>query len=210
MAVEDTVHDLLAGVVSAAGVELIDVEYAGGSLRVTVDTDGGVTTEQLAEVNRLVSPILDQHDPIPGRYLLEVSSPGLERPLRTPTHYARAVGEQVVVKRTADHEPRRVRGDLLAAADGRLTIRAVETDGVELVEPAEHIIDLDTVASGRTVFDWGPAPKPGGPKPGKGQAAGKSSGAKGSSGGKKASGGKAGGGSSGGKKKKSSNPRGAQ
>lgn len=164
MTVETVVHDLLDGVVDSAGVELLDVEFAGGSLRVTVDAEGGVTTEQLAQVNRLVSPILDQHDPIPGRYTLEVSSPGLERPLRTPTHFARAVGEQVVVKRVADAEPRRLRGTLTAADDGVLSLRVVEIDGVDLDEPADHQVEVVTVASARTVFEWGPQPKPGGPK----------------------------------------------
>ncbi|MEM9135318.1 MAG: ribosome maturation factor RimP [Actinomycetota bacterium] len=164
MTVESVVHDLLDGVVDTAGVELLDVEFAGGSLRVTVDAEGGVTTEQLAQVNRLVSPILDQHDPIPGRYTLEVSSPGLERPLRTPTHFARAVGEQVVIKRVADVEPRRLRGTLTAADGESLGLRVVEIDGVELDEPTDHQVEFGTVASARTVFEWGPQPKPGGPK----------------------------------------------
>ncbi len=164
MTVEAVVHDLLEGVVETVGVELLDVEFAGGSLRVTIDAEGGVTTEQLAQVNRLVSPILDQHDPIPGRYTLEVSSPGLERPLRTPTHFARAVGEQIVVKRLADVEPRRLRGTLTTADGETLTLRVVEIDGVELDEPADHQVEFDTVASARTIFEWGPQPKPGGPK----------------------------------------------
>ncbi|MEL7156269.1 MAG: ribosome maturation factor RimP [Actinomycetota bacterium] len=166
MTVEAIVHDLLVGVVEQVGVELIDVEYAGGSLRVTVDAEGGVTTEQLAQVNRLVSPILDQHDPIPGRYTLEVSSPGLERPLRTPAHFARAVGEQVVIKRGPDAEPRRLRGTLTASDDTTATVEVVEIDGVELAEPAAHQVELATVDSARTVFDWGPQPKPGQPKSG--------------------------------------------
>src|SRR5688572_26160369 len=104
MSVEERVDELLSPVVATLDVELVDVELAGGILRLTVDRpdrrdrEDGVTTDQLAKVNRLVGPLLDQHDPIPGRYTLEVSSPGLERSLKRPDHYRRAVGEVVVVK----------------------------------------------------------------------------------------------------------------
>ena len=63
------VFELLSPVVATADVELLDVEWTGGTLRVVLDHADGVTTEQLTSVNRLVSPILDQHDPVPGRYL---------------------------------------------------------------------------------------------------------------------------------------------
>ena len=88
-----------------------------GVLLVTVDRDGGVDLEALTEANRAVSVVLDELDPIPGRYTLEVSSPGVERTLRTPAHFVKAVGEQVTVK-TRPQVPgeRRLRG-VLAAAD---------------------------------------------------------------------------------------------
>ncbi len=161
MSVEERVWDLLDGVVNSLGVELLDIEYAGGSLRVTVDAEGGVTTEQLAEVNRLISPLLDQHDPIPGRYLLEVSSPGLERRLRSAAHFRRAVGEQVIVKLLPGPDRRRFRGLLVDASDDDATIEAVEIDGVDLDESESHTVDLASVDRARTVFEWGPAPKPG-------------------------------------------------
>ncbi len=71
---------------------------AGGVLAVTVDRAGGVDLDALTTANRAVSRALDELDPIPGRYSLEVSSPGLERPLRTPAHFARAIGETITVK----------------------------------------------------------------------------------------------------------------
>jgi ribosome maturation factor RimP len=180
MTVQDRVHELLAPIVATLDVELVDVEFTGGTLRVIVDSesnenpDDGITTKALADVNRLISPILDQHDPVPGRYTLEVSSPGLERPLKRTGHYQRAVGEQIVVKLAASSDPRRVKGRLLevgvpadaatdpdAATDAEIVIEAVEIDGIELDEPEERRISTSDVATARTVFDWGPSPKPG-------------------------------------------------
>lgn len=162
MSIEDKVEELLGSVVATRAVELVDVEYSGGTLRLTIDREGGVTTEQLAEVNRLVSSLLDQDDPVPGRYTLEVSSPGLERALRRPGHYERAVGEDVVVKMVPEVEPRRYKGRLTGFGDGAMTLEVVEVDGVDLAEARTERIELDLVASARTVFEWGPSPKPGG------------------------------------------------
>jgi ribosome maturation factor RimP len=174
MSVQEQVHDLLAPIVATLGLELLDVDFSGSSLRLTVDEPaGGITTERLAEVNRMVSPILDQHDPVPGRYTLEVSSPGLERPLKRTEHFQRAVGEEIVVKLVPEAQPRRIRGALQAVEPGAsgggatLAIDAVEIDGVELDEPEPRVVDVDTIAKARTVFEWGPAPKPGQPGSGK-------------------------------------------
>jgi ribosome maturation factor RimP len=174
VSVQDEVHQLLAPIVATLGVELLEVELTGGTLRVIVDEAGGITTERLAEVNRLVSPILDQHDPVPGRYTLEVSSPGLERPLKRPDHYRRAVGEEIVVKLVPEAEPRRLKGRLLAvggpgpptdpaAAGATISVEVTEVDGVELDEPERREVQLRQVATARTVFTWGPGPKPGQP-----------------------------------------------
>ena len=163
MTVQERVQELLSPIIATLGVELLDVDFTSNTLRLTVDGSEGVTSEQLAEVNRLVSPILDQHDPIPGRYTLEVSSPGVERPLKRAEHYERAVGEQVVVKLVADCEPRRLRGALISVEDSSILLDTVEVDGVALVEVERRTVDLATIASGRTFFEWGPGPKPGQP-----------------------------------------------
>jgi len=191
--VADKVYDLLADPVATVGGELIDVEWTGGTLRLVIDGDGGITTGQLAEVNRLVSPLLDQHDPVPGRYLLEVSSPGVERPLRRPDHFRRAVGEQVIVKLESWSEIRRVRGELLSADENGISVAAVETDGVDLPAVETHELSYDTITQARTHFEWGPTPKKGGSK-------GKS-GSKGNSGSKSSTG-------KGGSKKKSNPTKG--
>lgn len=144
---------LLAPVVSGSGLSLYDVTFGGDVLRVLVTGPGGVDLARIGELSVEVSRVLDEHDPISGRYTLEVSSPGLERALRTPEHFASAVGETVQLKTTPDAElPRRLRGTLRAADDHSATLLA-ET-GEELVVP------LHAVAKARTVFEWGPAPKP--------------------------------------------------
>ena len=152
--VADRVQRLLAPVVATAQVQLFDVEWTGGTLRVVLDREGGVGTDTLAQVNRLISPILDQHDPVPGRYTLEVSSPGVERPLRRLDHFRRAVGEDVVVKTSPGVEPRRLKGQLQAVADGRLELDVTEVDGVDLPAPEQRTVQLADVASARTVYDW--------------------------------------------------------
>ena len=129
-----------------------------GVLQVTVDREGGVDLEALTDANRAVSPLLDDLDPIPGRYSLEVSSPGIERPLRTPAHFAKAIGATVTVK-TRPQVPgeRRLRGTLLASDDDGFTL-AVEGSDDEPVRLAYSDIDR-----ARTVFVWGGQDTPGNP-----------------------------------------------
>ena len=155
------VEDLFAALqpaVTAAGLELVDVEMKTGVLQVTVDREGGVDLEALTDANRAVSTLLDDLDPIPGRYSLEVSSPGIERPLRTPAHFAKAIGATVTVK-TRPQVPgeRRLRGTLLASDDDGFTL-AVEGSDDEPVRLAYSDIDR-----ARTVFVWGGQDTPGNP-----------------------------------------------
>ena len=100
-----------------------------------------------------MSGVLDEVDPIPGRYSLEVSSPGVERRLRTPAHFIKAVGETVSVK-TRPQVPgdRRLRGRLLAADDDGFEL-AVDGGSDGRIRLAYS--DIDRV---RTVFVWGPEP----------------------------------------------------
>jgi ribosome maturation factor RimP len=146
---------LLEPVLAASSLELIDVEVRSGVVLVTVDRPGGVDLEALTQANRAVSSILDEHDPIPGHYTLEVSSPGVERTLRTPAHFARAVGEKVTVK-TRPQVPgdRRLTGTLVASDDDGLVLR-IEDD------PAgDRRLGYSDIDRARTVFEWGPAPRP--------------------------------------------------
>jgi len=157
--VEDLFAVLRPAVVGA-GLELVDVEFKSGVLRVSVDREGGVDLEALTDANRAVSTLLDELDPIPGQYSLEVSSPGIERPLRTPAHFAKAIGATVTVK-TRPQVPgdRRLRGILTASDEDGFTL-AVEASDDEPVRLAYS--DVDTV---RTVFVWGGQDAPGGRAP---------------------------------------------
>jgi ribosome maturation factor RimP len=164
MGISEQVTELAQPVALALGAEIVDVEWHGGLLRVVVDQPGGVTTDVLSSLNRSLSALLDQHDPVPGRYTLEVTSPGVERPLTRPDHWVRAVGEDVIVKLDPEHEVRRLKGRLTAVGEESVTIDVREVDGVDVAEPAEREVALAAVTSARTVFEWGPGPKPGGAK----------------------------------------------
>ncbi len=93
---------LLEPGVGAMGFELVDVEVAGSrhnpTLRVYIDGPGGVNVDDCASVSRHLSALLDVEDPLPGHYTLEVSSPGLDRPLVKPEDFRRFVGETIKVK----------------------------------------------------------------------------------------------------------------
>lgn len=158
----ERMHQLVAPLLVEAEVDLYDLEFAGGVLRITVDRPGGVDIGTIGSLTRSVSRLIDETDPIPGQFTLEVSSPGLERPLRTPAHFARSVGEVVAIKtRAGVPGDRRATGTLVAADD----------HGIELApagaEPGEtRRLAFDDLERARTVFEWGPAPKPGGPRAG--------------------------------------------
>jgi ribosome maturation factor RimP len=158
----DTIVQILAPAVSGLGLDLYDVEVSGSGrarvLRVLVDRDGGIDLDGIADATQSISPLLDAPPldaVLAGPYALEVSSPGLERPLRTPAHYARAVGQTVSVKTRAgdDHGARRVRG-VVAAADDRGFDLTVDDGTTERVGYGD-------VTQARTVFEWGSEPKRG-------------------------------------------------
>ena len=159
MDVTDRLVDALSPVLQSSGLELVDVVVAGAQVQVTVDRPGGVDLDSLAEANLALSRALDTLDPFPGSYTLEVSSPGLERRLRTPAHFARAVGETVSVRTRGDgDEPaRRLRGVLTRADDRAVTLEGAEVPGGSVE------IGFEQIDRARTVFEWGPehATKPG-------------------------------------------------
>lgn len=156
MSVADRVRALVEPLLADEGLDLFDVEYGGGRLVVLADREGGVDLEALTRATHRISSALDEADPIPGgRYLLEVSSPGLERRLRTPEHFRRFVGSLVSVKTLATVEgERRIRGTLSEADRKGITV-----DGRRLA-----YADIERA---QTVFEWGPSAKPGQAKPGK-------------------------------------------
>ena len=100
--VTDTVAELARPYVEQAGCTLWDVEYIKEAgewfLRVYLDKEGGVPIDDCEAVSRPLSDALDEADPIAGSYTFEVSSAGLDRPLRRPEHFAQCMGQQVDVR----------------------------------------------------------------------------------------------------------------
>lgn len=141
--------DLVEPIVTEADADLYDLIRESGSVRVLVDRPSGIDLDAVAELSRAISAVLDDTDAIAGAYTLEVSSPGLERPLRTAEHFAGAVGEIVSVRLKHKIEgTRRVKGTL------------VELDDEEnvVVEPDDgnptRTFPLDAVQKAHTVFVW--------------------------------------------------------
>jgi ribosome maturation factor RimP len=142
----------ISDIVTSLGLSLYDLELAKGTLSVVVDREGGIDVDALTEASLAISRYLDEADPIPGRYTLDVSSPGLERRLRTPAHFASAVGEVATLRERRDGQPtRRLEGEVLSADETSVTLRDAEAGEVTV-----RYSDLERA---RTVFHWGSTPK---------------------------------------------------
>jgi ribosome maturation factor RimP len=149
--IAERVSALVAPLLASHGAELYDVVLGGASLQILVG--GGVDLDTLAVLTRKISAALDADDPMPDRYTLEVSTPGLERALRTPAHFAGAVGERVKVKTRSNVDPDQRRADgVLASVD--------DTGFVVDTAAGPRRVTYAEVEKARTVFDWGAAPKP--------------------------------------------------
>lgn len=127
----DKLIELLEPVVRNLGFELWELEYAArrgnGFLRLYIDAEQGIDLEACAKVSRAVSAALDEADPIPVEYTLEVSSPGMDRVLRTAAHFARYIGERASVEMVLPVSGRRkFLGKILTVDDAEVTL---EQDG---------------------------------------------------------------------------------
>ena len=140
---------------AAERLELDDVEMRGRGpgtlLRVVVDGEN-VDIDRLADVSRGISRLLDDETELDDAYRLEVTSPGLERDLRRPSHYAKSVGREVVVKIAEGTAKTTIRGTLADAGDDSFTIES---------ESGETVVGYEDVLTAKTVFRWEKAPKPG-------------------------------------------------
>ena len=158
---DDELNDMLASAVAGVGLDLVEVEVRSGLVRAVVDRDGGADVEAIAEATRAISSILDRHDPQPGRYTLEVSSPGVERPLRSPDQFARAVGETVTVRTASGGEGERRLKGVLDSADATGFVLV----GEGLPEGGRRL-SYEEIERARTVFEWPVASRPGGARRG--------------------------------------------
>lgn len=143
MIASERIVELVTPVLSDAGRILYDVEVAGSTVRVLVE---GATLEDLEEISPAVSSILDEAISDDENWYLEVSSPGLERPLRHPRHFVAAVGSLVKLKTKANADgDRRLEG----------VIESADETGVVV---AGRRVGYDQIERARTVFEWGPPP----------------------------------------------------
>ncbi len=146
--IAETVSELIKPFVEAQGCSLWDVEYvkegAKQILRITIDREDGVDIDHCEAVHRAIDPVLDEADPIPVQYYLEVSSPGVERELRLPFHFIYAVGQHVDLK-------------FYTAVDGVKKLTGILTrfdSEAETVEVDGKIIPLEKISRANIHFNF--------------------------------------------------------
>ena len=135
------IKELLEPILIEKNLELFDIEFKGlgrkGILRVYIDKEEGVTIDDCARISRELGALLDVHEVIPGSYNLEISSPGLTRPLRKPSDYLRFKGKKVKIKTVEDIGNKKVfKGRLLDFIDDTVSL---ETEGMNYLIPYSKI-----------------------------------------------------------------------
>jgi len=127
---EQRLEDIIRAPIMVLGFELVGVEYIRSRnpvLRIYIDSDNGITVDNCADVSRQVSAVLDVEDPITTAYSLEVSSPGMDRPLFTLEHYRRFLGEEITISlRIAIANRRNWKGVIKAVDDNEMITLTVD------------------------------------------------------------------------------------
>jgi len=161
MRLTDRIEKIIRPHIEMSGLTLYDIEFQGRTLRISIEKTGGVSLEDCVETSRMLNPLLDVEDVVPGgRYELEVSSPGLNRPLRRPEHFAAALGTRIHV---TTYEPlskwnlgeyfekrKNVTGEL-KSFDG--TTLKIDAEGLVVTIP------LGAIAKSRVDFELKTTPK---------------------------------------------------
>ena len=141
---------VISPIADEMGYMIWDVEYvkegADYILRITIDSEEGITIDDCEKFTRAIDAPLDEADPIEAAYLLEVSSPGIERSLSRPEHFEYCIGEKVELKLFAPVDGVKLHTGILTAYG--------ENGIVLTVGDAEKLFSLDSVAKARTVFDF--------------------------------------------------------
>jgi ribosome maturation factor RimP len=144
--VTDAISALIQQPVEQLGYSLVDIEFKkesiGWVLTVYIDHEHGIGLEDCEKVSALIDPIIDENDPINQRYYLSVSSPGLDRPLKTEADFQRKIGSKVIVKLYAPLQGKREIAGVLSSFDsdvifldlGKETV-SVERKGIALIKP---------------------------------------------------------------------------
>ena len=133
--------------VESIGLSLYDTavfnENENTIFRVSVTAPGGVSLDQCVEATHLISPLLDVTSPVGGEYRLEVSSPGIERRLKTLEHFVQSVGEKVVFS-TVNKE--KFEGELVSVANDEVTVKTKEGE--------MHSVPFRSISKAKTYFEW--------------------------------------------------------
>lgn len=131
--IDNRLTDMLEPAVEAAGFELVGIEYIRAGkhsiLRIFIDHENGIDVDACAEVSHQVSAVLDVEDPITTEYNLEVSSPGMDRPLFKAKHYSERIGEVVTLQTVMPTDGRRNFKGEIVAVDGEMA--TIKVDGQE-------------------------------------------------------------------------------
>ena len=132
--------------VESLGAKLYDIstliEHDKNIFRVSITCEGGVNLDKCAEISRMLSPILDVEEPMNGEYILEVSSPGIERKLKKVDHFLASIGEKVKVKNFATEV---FKGELISANEEKIVIKT---------EFGNEELTYDNILSAATYFEW--------------------------------------------------------
>ncbi|HXG52097.1 MAG TPA: ribosome maturation factor RimP [candidate division Zixibacteria bacterium] len=144
--------DLATGVAENEGMEVVDIEFrregrrGGRVLRIYLDRTGGVNIDELSHVSRRLSDLLDSRDLIDGAYTLEVSSPGVNRPLKKPEHFARYVGKRIRVRAREPIEGRRSFLGILKSVGG---------ERIEVLQEGKaYTIPFELIEKSNYEHDW--------------------------------------------------------
>ncbi|MFW2439532.1 MAG: ribosome maturation factor RimP [Arenicellales bacterium] len=149
---EKKLSNLFEPVIESMAYELVGVELTGSGngtiLRIYIDAENGITVDDCQAVSYQVSGILDVEDPLQGHYTLEVSSPGLDRPLVKPEHFEQFTGELVKIRSTEAVLGRKNFKGILESFDGEYLYVAVDNEVFEIpfdiVEKANLVPILDS------------------------------------------------------------------
>ena len=141
-----TLEESIQIAVEGCGVSLYDIvnlkENDNNIYRVYITSSEGISLDKCAEVSRQISPLLDVHEPLSGKYNLEVSSPGIERKLKKPAHFKASINENIRIK---DFEKNILEGKLVRADDNEIVLQT---------EHGEEIISYDEISLASTYYEW--------------------------------------------------------
>lgn len=149
MGIQKKLNEIIEPTITAMQYEFVGLEYLSGGkppvLRIYIDHEDGISVDDCALVSRQISAVLDVEDPISSEYNLEVSSPGLNRPLFTAAHFQTCIGERIkLILRFPVEGRRKYTGQLLAADDQTIEMQ-VDNSTVQLtiadIEKANMIFD---------------------------------------------------------------------